>query len=63
MTEAELCAMSACFKEGLKSMWIIHVINSPTSCLFRVAGQAFSVKKITVMRPGELAELNTSQDL
>lgn len=44
-------------------MCIIHVMNSSTSCLFHIADQALSVQKIMVMRPGELVELNTSQEL
>lgn len=44
-------------------MYIIHVMNSSISCLFYVADQAFSVQKIMVVRPGELVEVSTAQEL
>lgn len=63
MTGVELCAISVSFKEVLKSEDVYYVMNSSTSCLFHIADQALSVQKIMVMRPGELVELNTSQEL
>lgn len=64
VTVVEQCAISACFREDLKeSRYIIHVMDSSTSCLFHTADQAISVQKIMVTKLGELVKLNTSQGL